>query len=94
MTTVTIAYAIVKSTEHLACVVPSLMSEKRPTTTKALSAYLRTRHTSLSAAIAMIGLDQKCLASETLSDDIVGRIARLYSLTPEGLASAVAPFAV
>jgi hypothetical protein len=69
------------------------MPEKRPTQTKALSAYLRTRHTSLSAAIAMIGLDQEQLTNETVSDDIVGRIARLYSLTPEGLAALAAPYA-
>jgi hypothetical protein len=68
-------------------------ARKAPNDDEGLSAYLRTRHTSLSAAIAMIGLDQKCLASETISDDIVGRIARLYSLTPEGLAALAAPFA-
>jgi len=69
------------------------MLEKRPTTTKALGAYLKSRHTSLSAAIAMIGMDQECIVGDTINDDIVGRIARLHGLTPEGLADAAAKFA-
>jgi hypothetical protein len=62
------------------------MTQKRPVSTKALSAYLRSCHTSLSAAVAMVGLDQECIGGETISDDILGRIARFRGTTPEQLA--------
>jgi hypothetical protein len=60
--------------------------------TKALNAYLATKHTSLSAAIAMIGFEQECIDGATISDDIVGRIARLRGVTPEQLATFAAPY--
>ncbi len=66
------------------------MTQKRPVTTKALSAYLKTRHSSLSAAIHMLGLNQKLLTSEDVDDDTLGRVARLYGMTPEQLAIACA----
>jgi hypothetical protein len=69
------------------------MPQTRPTQTKALAAYLKSCHTSLSAAIVMIGLDQECIAGPTISDDVVGRIARLRSTTPEALAAHAARFA-
>jgi hypothetical protein len=69
------------------------MSQTRPTQTKALNAYLATKHTSLSAAIAMVGLDQEAIIGATISDDIVGRIARLRGITPEQLKAFAAPFA-
>lgn len=66
------------------------MTQKRPVTTKALSAYLKTRHSSLSAAIHMLGLNQKLLTSEDVDDDTLGRVARLYGMTPDQLATACA----
>lgn len=70
------------------------MTEKRLTSTKALSAYLKTRHhTSLSAAAARCGLDQSTISGETISDDIAGRIARLYGLAPENLDNLISPYA-
>jgi hypothetical protein len=69
------------------------MTTKRPVTTKALSAYLKAQHTSLSAAISMIGLDQECLEHETITDDTLGRIARLRGTTAEVLAAATAQYA-
>jgi len=69
------------------------MPEKRPISTKALSAFLKSRHTSLSAAVARCGLEQECINGETVNDDIAGRIARLHGLTPEHLAELTAAFA-
>lgn len=64
------------------------MPEQRPVTTKALNAFLVSRLTSLSIAYARIGLVDHAdlLKNETVSDDNVGRIARLFGLTPERLA--------
>jgi len=61
------------------------MTQQRPVTTKALSAYLKNRHLSFSAAIHMLGLNQKLLDKEEVDDDTLGRIARLYGMTPEQL---------
>jgi hypothetical protein len=70
------------------------MTQKRQTQTKALSAYLKARHTSLSSALARIGLDQAAMNGETIDDDITGRIARLLGLTPERLVELAAPYAL
>jgi hypothetical protein len=52
----------------------------------ALNACLRTHfHTSLSADLILVGIDLKYLKAETLSTKIVGRLARLHSITPERL---------
>lgn len=56
---------------------------------KALDKYLRKRCSSLSAALMLVGVDQKYLTAETLSTKIVGRIARLWDMTPEQLVTAV-----
>jgi hypothetical protein len=69
------------------------MLETRPMQTKALAAYLTSKYTSLSAAIFQLGLNQKVLLDDTLSADVVGRVARLCGLTPEQLAALAAPFA-
>ncbi len=69
------------------------MTQKRTVTTKALSAYLKVQHTSLSAAFSMVGLDQEQLQAETVSDDTLGRIARLRGTTPEKLTTLVEPYA-
>jgi hypothetical protein len=69
------------------------MTQKRTVTTKALSAYLKTQHTSLSGAFSVIGLDQEQLQSEDVPDDILGKIARLYGTTPEKLAELTASYA-
>lgn len=61
------------------------MTQKRTVSTKALSAYLKNRHLSLSAAIHMLGLNQKLLDKEDVDDDTLGRIARLYGMTPDQL---------
>lgn len=66
------------------------MSQERTVSTKALSAYLKSRHSSLSAAIHMLGLNQKLLTSENVDDETLGRVARLYGMTPEQLATACA----
>ncbi len=63
-----------------------------PIPTKALSAYLVTRNTSLAASITMLGQDPKCLNNESISDDVAGRIARLLGLTPEKLIALSTPF--
>ena len=68
------------------------MTQKRPVTTKALSAYLKQRHVSFSAALHMLGLSQKQLNDAKVSDDTLGRIARLYGMEPEQLAQAAAAF--
>lgn len=62
-------------------------------TTKALGAYLKSCHTSLSAVIFKLGLNQKLLNQETVDDDTLGRITRLLATTPEQLTKLVAPFA-
>lgn len=70
------------------------MTEKRQTSVKALDAYLRTRlHTSLLAAVARCGLEPSCITSDIVTDDVVGRVARLHGLTPQGLADLAAPYA-
>jgi len=69
------------------------MTQKRPIQTKALSAYLTARHTSLSSALARIGQEQEIMNGETINDDITGRIARLLGLTPERLGELAAPYA-
>jgi hypothetical protein len=56
--------------------------------TKALDAYLKSRHSSLSAAICLLGLNQKLLNEEQISPDTLGRVARLHGMTPEQLAAA------
>lgn len=58
---------------------------KNQTQSKALDTYLRSRHSSLTTAATLIGMDQELVQGSHVSDDIVGRIARLYSLTPERL---------
>jgi hypothetical protein len=62
------------------------MTQKRTVSTKALSAYLKAQHTSLSAAIQMIGGDQEQLQDEVVNDGLLGRIARLRGTTPDKLA--------
>lgn len=69
------------------------MTQERPISTKALSAYLRSRHTSLSAVLFKLGLNQKLLNQETIDADTLGRAARLLAFTPEQLTQLVAPFA-
>lgn len=69
------------------------MTEKRQISTKALSAYLRSRHTSLSAALTRTGQDQEAINGETVDDDVSGRIARFLGLTPEQLVEAAQPYA-
>jgi hypothetical protein len=61
------------------------MPEKRLMQTKALSAFLTSRHTPLVSTLTRIGLDGEAGKGETLSDDIVGRIARLLGFTVERL---------
>jgi hypothetical protein len=61
--------------------------------TKALSAFLTARQTPLVATLARIGVDMKLAQAETISDDIVGRIARLFGFTPERLVELTAPYA-
>lgn len=61
--------------------------------TKALSAYLKNNHTSLSAVLARTGQTQEVGQGETIGDDATGRIARLLGLTPERLAELTAPYA-
>lgn len=67
------------------------MSEKRLLQSKALSAYLVSRQTTLTTALARIGADQEFNGAE-ISDDIAGRIARLFGMTPERLAEFCAPY--
>jgi hypothetical protein len=67
-------------------------TQKRPVTTEALSAYLKSRHSTLSAAIHMLGLSQELLDNKDVDDDTLGRIARLYGTTLEQLAVACAAF--
>lgn len=69
------------------------MTQQRPTSTKALSAYLKTQHTSLSAAIYKLGLSQELLDNDTIDAELLGRIARLRGVTPEQLAAFAAPYA-
>jgi hypothetical protein len=69
------------------------MTQKRPMQTKALSAYLKDHHTSLSAVLTRTGQTQGVAQDETISDDVSGRIARLLGLTPERLAELAAPYA-
>lgn len=69
------------------------MTQTRTVSTKALSAYLKNRHLSFSAAIHMLGLNQKLLNNENVDDDTLGRLARLYGMTSEQLSTAVEPYA-
>lgn len=62
-------------------------------TTKALSAYLKKRHLSLSAALHMLGLNQKLLNDEFVSEDTLGRVARLYGMNAEQLMKMTAAYA-
>lgn len=57
-------------------------------TTKALAAFLSERQMTLSIAYARIGLSDYAtlINNETVSDDHLGRIARLMGYTPERLA--------
>ncbi len=66
------------------------MTQTRPVTTKALSAYLKNRHLSFSAAIHMLGLNQKLLDEEEVDPETLGRIARLYGMDAEQLTTATA----
>jgi hypothetical protein len=67
------------------------MTQKPLVQTKALSAYFQSRGSSLAVALAQVGItDRLHLDSETLSDDIIGKIARRYGLTPERLAALAA----
>jgi len=68
-------------------------TQTRPVTTKALSAYLKHRHLSLSAAIHMLGLNQKLLDNEEVDADTLGRIARLYGMNAEQLTKLTAAHA-
>ena len=61
---------------------------RTPVSTKALSAYLKNRHLSFSAALHMLGLNQKLLDNENVDDDTLGRVARLYGLTTAQLTNA------
>jgi hypothetical protein len=62
------------------------MTQKRLTSTKALSAYFLSRQSTLSIALAQVGImDQAYLSSETPSDDIFGLLPRRFGLTPEQL---------
>jgi hypothetical protein len=61
------------------------MPEKRLMQTKALSAFLTFRQTPLVSTLTRIGLSGEAGKGETLSDDIVGRIARLLGFTVERL---------
>lgn len=54
-----------------------------------LDAYLRRRHSCLSAALVEAGVDQKYLSAATISTKIIGRIARRWGMTPEQLVAAV-----
>ncbi len=63
------------------------MIQKRQVRTKALSAYFTSRHTSLASALAQVGIaDRAYLDGETISEDVVGRIARRFGMTFERLA--------
>jgi IS4 transposase len=66
------------------------MTQTRSVTTKALSAYLKQRHLSFSAVIHMLGLNQKLLDEEAVSDDTLGRVARYLGMLPEQLTQAAA----
>lgn len=68
-------------------------TQTRPVTTKALSAYLKQRHLSLSAAIHMLGLDQKLLENAEVDAATLGRVARLYGMTVDQLSKAAATHA-
>lgn len=61
------------------------MTQQRPVSTKALNAFLVSRQMSLSIAYARIGIldHAELLKNETVSDDNVGRIARMMGMTPE-----------
>jgi hypothetical protein len=61
-------------------------------TPQAVDAYLRRRHSCISAALMDAGVDQKYLAAETLSSGIIGRIARRWAMTPEQFVAAVEQF--
>ena len=61
--------------------------------TKALTAYLKSCHTSLSAVIYQLGLNQKLLTGDTIDDAIIGQIARLRGTTPEKLIAQASAFA-
>lgn len=69
------------------------MTQQRSTSTKALSAYLKNCHTSLSATLYKLGLSQELLDNETVDDALLGRVARLYGLSTEQLMKSLAPFA-
>ena len=69
------------------------MPEKRLMQTKALSTYLAARQTPLISTLARIGLGPEYALDETLSDNVMGRIARLLGFTVERLTELVAAHA-
>lgn len=61
------------------------MTQTRPILTKALNAFLVSRGMTLTVALAQVGGDVALLSEDTLSDDVVGKIARRYGLSFEQL---------
>jgi hypothetical protein len=69
------------------------MTTQRPTSTKALNAFLVARGLTLTVALSQVGGDVALLNEETISDDMIGKIARRYGLTFEQLRDGAAAHA-
>lgn len=69
------------------------MTHQSAVSTKALNAFLVSRHKSLSAVVSMVGGDQEAIAGDTVTDDLLGKVARFLNLSVADLTAKAAKFA-